>query len=525
MNSTSALRYLELRDPTVRFLEHMMSRLDGSYEGLVLCKQQQELGSNLSTRAKQHAESLIQTLRFLQLLCEGHCSVFQDFLREQPKNASQLNLVAKAVKLFVFLVDSPQAANAFSESEDALVAQLLIFLTETMLGPCAGNQVQVAHADVLSAVNDLVSAHWRPPNDPTGKLSRSSKGFDENSSPVVELAPGLDPQDEEEFFAIFGQDLRCRACHLIAACLEGRADRATHTIVVHRIERTGLRRLFNELERDVRAIYAKAAAEKRVPSCTERSAAEAMKSTLRAIETVLEVFTEDAIATALEFSSAVGNRTSNSNEVERKSEKTKYEDHKDGQRPLLARVEVAWRGRTEAVIFPLPQEEAYLPQALVTTFMLDIDLTAAETRVEELLETVPVFIANMCHVYACSQKSKVYRFLHNHVASIKLVMYSFVVLLNINVLMSPPSISHPAKSAWHILIGTSALDNYEVIGLGITLFLGCVNFLGYFVIMVRFNRFRQHQYFAFALSNIFFSIRTPFIRVNTNALILLFFSC
>lgn len=509
MNSTSALSYLEMRDPTVRFLEHMMSRLDGGYEGLVLCKQQQELGSNLSPRAKQHAESLVQTLRFLQLLCEGHCSYFQDFLREQPKNASQLNLVAKAVNLFVFLVDSPQAANAFSESEEALVAQLLFFLTETMFGPCSGNQVQIAHADVLSAVNDLVSAHRRPPNNPTGKFSRSGRGFSKSSSPVLELAPGLDPQEEEDFFAVFGRDLRCRACHLIAACLEGRADRATHTIVVHRIERTGLRRLSDELERDVRAIYAKAAAKKRVPFCTERSAAEAMKSTLRAIETVLEVFTEDAIVTALDFSSAVGNRTSNSNEDERRSEKTKYEDHKDEQRPLLARVEVAWRGRTEAVIFPLPQEEAYLPQALVTTFMLDVDLTAAETRVEELLETVPVFTANMCHVYACSQKSKVYRFLHNHVASIKLVMYSFVVLLNLNVLMSPPSISHPAESAWHILHGTSALDNYEVIGLGITLFLGCVNFLGYFVVMVRLHRkFFQHHYVSFFL-NISFAIKMP----------------
>jgi hypothetical protein len=473
-----------MRDPNVRFLEHLMSRLDGGYDGLVLCKQQQELGNSLSPRAKQHAESLVETLRFLQLLCEGHCLFFQNFLRTQPKNSSQLNLVAKAVDLFVFLVDSPQAAETFSESEDALVAQLLNFMTETMLGPCGGNQVQVTHADVLSAVNDLVSAHWRPPKDPTGKFSRSGNGFKEDSSPVLELAPGLGPEDEEVFFAAFGRDLRCRACHLIAACLEGRDDRATHLVVVHRVERTGLGRLSNELERDVRAIYARAAAKKRLPTSTERSAAEDMESALRAIETVLEVFTENDIEAAHELNSTV-NRTTTSYQNEHNGSKTKREEHEDDAMPLLARVEVAWRGRTEAVVFPLPQEAPYLPQSLVATFMLDVDLTAAETRVEELLETVPVFIANMCHVYACSQKSKFYRFLHKHVASIKLVMYSFVVLLNLNVLMSPPSISHPAESAWNILKGTSALDNYEVMGLGITLFLGCVNFFGYFVIMVR----------------------------------------
>jgi hypothetical protein len=159
--------------------------------------------------------------------------------------------------------------------------------------------------------------------------------------------------------------------------------------------------------------------------------------------------------------------------------------HGDAQEPLLVRVEVAWRGAIEAVVFPLPQEAPYLPKSLTTRFMLEVDLTATESRVAELLKATPVFIANMQHVYACSQQSQLYTFLHRNVTSIKLVMYAFVVLLNLNVLMSPPTIGHPAQSAWELMSGTSTLDGSEVIGLGITLFLGCVNFLGYFVIMVR----------------------------------------
>ena len=254
-------RYLEKHDTTARFLQHIVSRLDLDYAGLVLCKQRQEFGTNLSLRARQYAENAVQTLRFLQLLCEGHCAFFQVFLREQPSHALQLDLIAKAVKFFVFLVDSPQSAALFSEAEEALVAQLLDFLTETMLGPCPGNQVQVAHVDVLSAVNDLVSASWRPPKDPTNKFGRSGQiSVDGITSPVLQLLPGLGSHAKEVFFAAFGRDLRCRACRLLSACLEGRVSQATHLAIAHRIERTGLNRLSSELQRDVLAIYARAAA-------------------------------------------------------------------------------------------------------------------------------------------------------------------------------------------------------------------------------------------------------------------------
>lgn len=60
-----------------------------------------------------------------------------------------------------------------------------------------------------------------------------------------------------------------------------------------------------------------------------------------------------------------------------------------------AQIEVAWHGRIQPVIFPLPQEAPYLPQSLVTSFMIDVDLTAAEIRVAELVEAAPVFVANM----------------------------------------------------------------------------------------------------------------------------------
>lgn len=309
----------------------------------------------------------MQTLRFLQLLCEGHCAFFQDFLREQPTHALQLDLIAKAVKLFVFLVDSPQSAALFSKTEEDLVAQLLEFLTETMLGPCAGNQVQIAHVDVLSAVNDLVSARWRPPKDPTNKFGRSGQiSVDGISSPVLQLATGLDPHAKEVFFAAFGRDLRCRACHLLAACLEGRIDQATHLAIAHRIERTGLNRLSSELERDIRAIYARAAAKKRLPINAERAAAEAMESTLSAIETVLGVF---APSTVVDIPLASSQKTSATSVVDPRvqaqdSQSSNLKAPKKMQ-PLLARVEIAWHGRVEAVMFPLPQEAPYLPHSLV----------------------------------------------------------------------------------------------------------------------------------------------------------------
>ena len=210
-----------------------------------------------------------------------------------------------------------------------------------------------------------------------------------------------------------------------------------------------------------------------------------MESALSAIETVLEIFIPSDDVHATLASDQKSNVIANGNASD------KAEDSNTGKRsapkkeqPLLARIEIAWRGRVEAMVFPLPQKAPYLPHSWVANFMLEVDLTAAETRTGELITAVPVLIANMHHVYSCSQKSNLYTFLHHNVTSIKLVMYSFVVLLNLNVLMSPQSISHPAESVLNLLEGTSSLARHEVIGLGITLFLGCVNFLGYFVIMV-----------------------------------------
>lgn len=501
-------RYLEAHDPAARFLDHVAARLEADHAGLAQGRQRHELGTNLSPRAQQHAERAAETLRFLQLLCEGHCAAFQDFLRAQPAHAVQRNILAHAAHLLVFLVESPQASALFSGPEEALAAQTLAFLTEATQGPCAGNQAQVAHVDVLNAVNDLVSARWRPPSNP--QFTQRGEGFSGAASPVDELALGLDAKSEAEFFGAFGRDLRCQACQLLAACLEGRTDRATHDEAARRLERTSLGRLAIELDRDVRAVYARAAAQTRLPTDAEREAAEAMATALGALVTVLTVLADDEEETAAAAGgSAPGGGDDEDYEdcdddaakvklfklgvtkitkIATATKKSKYSSgsgHGGAHEPLLSRVEVAWRGRVEAVVFPLPQEASYLPQSLVTSFLLTVDLTSAESRVAELLQAAPAFIANMKHVYACSQQYKLYTFLHRNVTSIKLVMYAFVVLLNLNVLMSPPSIRNSFGAAWDLLSGASTLTGREVTGLGITLFLGCVNFLGYFVIMVR----------------------------------------
>ena len=268
----------------------MAHRLKTDRDGLDLCRQRQELGDNLSQNAKEHIKSAAETLHFLQLLCEGHCLLFQNYLREQRTRAFQIDLVGSAIDLFIFLVDSSQAAALFSKPEENLEAGVLDFLTETMLGPCAGNQVQVARVEVLGAVNSLISARWRPPYDPTGKFGLSGQAFNEDLSPNSELASGLRSRAKDVFFAAFGRDLRCRACHMIAACLEGRDDKTTHTVVLHRLECTGLKGLSRELERDVRAIYTRASIKRRLPTLMERAAAEAMECTLSAIQTVIAVF-------------------------------------------------------------------------------------------------------------------------------------------------------------------------------------------------------------------------------------------
>ena len=90
-------------------------------------------------------------LRTLQLLCEGHMTKLQNYLREQLNNPFSINVV-REVAMFVRYI----AKELTHKSVLSLIRQGFITLTEFCQGPCKGNQETLVEAKMPSVVGDLL---------------------------------------------------------------------------------------------------------------------------------------------------------------------------------------------------------------------------------------------------------------------------------------------------------------------------------------------------------------------------------
>ncbi|KAL7671241.1 hypothetical protein ACOME3_006142 [Neoechinorhynchus agilis] len=88
-------------------------------------------------------------LRFLQLLCENHNAVFQNYLREQPENKTSYNLIGETLYFLDTICGSNTGllgllGNYITEQNCFLITQTLDTLTEYCQGPCHANQDSIA---------------------------------------------------------------------------------------------------------------------------------------------------------------------------------------------------------------------------------------------------------------------------------------------------------------------------------------------------------------------------------------------
>jgi hypothetical protein len=87
-------QYLDAHDPEVRVLSRRAARLERDTRGLEQERVRGHLGwGRVTEESELFAVNAIQTLRFLQLVCEGHNILFQNYLREQPKSSVQVDLI------------------------------------------------------------------------------------------------------------------------------------------------------------------------------------------------------------------------------------------------------------------------------------------------------------------------------------------------------------------------------------------------------------------------------------------------
>ncbi|KAJ8393523.1 hypothetical protein AAFF_G00059960 [Aldrovandia affinis] len=118
------------------------------------------------SKVLQNDEFTKDLFRFLQLLCEGHNSDFQNFLRTQTGNTTTVNIIISTVDYLLRLQESISDFYWYYSGKEimdesgqrnfakalAVAKQIFNSLTEYIQGPCIGNQQSLAHSRLWDAV-------------------------------------------------------------------------------------------------------------------------------------------------------------------------------------------------------------------------------------------------------------------------------------------------------------------------------------------------------------------------------------
>jgi hypothetical protein len=479
MEAADSLYHFLIRvDTEGKFIQHLGRRLDVGLAKLQNAKARggfgRDSGGVIGAEMEESCGFAIATTRFLQLVCEGHNIKFQNLLRAQPMYSGQFNLVKKVVEALILLCESTLAVSFFHGVELDMVSQLLALLIELMQGPCPGNQEEIAESETLAAINNIIPA---------------ANAFD------LEMSVA-DPGH---------MDIRGQSCVLLAACLEGREDFDCHHAMTQKLEVSALFGYQALIEDDIRNIRGNALG--RLLDSLEGQRVKTLQAALVAVVTVgMELRQEKKeLEKAADAAAAVSDEldddgdgvksgeeenletteTSSSVEAsgaEKASSSSKAFDRLHSQ-PLVGIVEVAWKGQIERNVFAMPFEVEYLTPGTKAKFLEEVDLSTTEKRMSELMHSSDAFIAEMRLIHDKAEQSSVFRALHHQMPTFKIYLYVLVMLLNLNIIMSPNKFESPARAVTSYLSGDLELEVLEMASLAYTVLLFLLILGGYGIII------------------------------------------
>ncbi|TKR86989.1 hypothetical protein L596_011474 [Steinernema carpocapsae] len=128
------------------------------------------MGAELASGDHQNlndADFTCSLFRFLQLTCEGHNLDFQNYLRTQPGHTTSVNLINCTVDYLLRLQESVMDFYWHYSSKEVIdeggkeyflraiqvCSQVFNTLTESIQGPCVGNQMTLANSRLWDAIN------------------------------------------------------------------------------------------------------------------------------------------------------------------------------------------------------------------------------------------------------------------------------------------------------------------------------------------------------------------------------------
>ncbi|KJH53393.1 EF hand [Dictyocaulus viviparus] len=128
------------------------------------------MGADLASGGNQNlndSDFTCSLFRFLQLTCEGHNLDFQNYLRTQPGHTTSVNLINCTVDYLLRLQESVMDFYWHYSSKEVIdeggkeyflraiqvCSQVFNTLTESIQGPCVGNQMTLANSRLWDAIN------------------------------------------------------------------------------------------------------------------------------------------------------------------------------------------------------------------------------------------------------------------------------------------------------------------------------------------------------------------------------------
>lgn len=157
--------YMTALDPNNELIISMKDFLTISYERL---KNSEQLRSDVmksmvsrnedlmlvANESLVNMDSVISGLEFLRLMCEGHFSPMQNFLREQVvngmKKVNSINMILVVTDILIHY------KSIVDDTNIQLGNQIFTYFIELLQGPCIENQAEICKTKLLETVEDML---------------------------------------------------------------------------------------------------------------------------------------------------------------------------------------------------------------------------------------------------------------------------------------------------------------------------------------------------------------------------------
>ncbi len=133
-----------------RHIRRLAESVKSLFERQAVLVGQDEEGKKQQKELRFKCEMLQRCFRFLQLLCEGHFTGLQHFLRAQANNSKSYDLVTETVEILEHL------ERCIDDKTVGVMSQLWISLTEYIQGPCQENQNVLISTKLCESANFLL---------------------------------------------------------------------------------------------------------------------------------------------------------------------------------------------------------------------------------------------------------------------------------------------------------------------------------------------------------------------------------